>query len=47
MVNVLLVRRGFAEVLIYPPNDRYEEGLRSAEAEAREAGRGLWGACRG
>lgn len=47
MVNLLLVRRGLAEVLIYPPNHRYEERLRSAEAEARGAGRGLWGACRG
>jgi micrococcal nuclease len=46
MLNVLLVRLGFAEVTIYEPNDRYEGRLRAAEGEAREAGRGLWASCR-
>lgn len=45
MLNLLLVRRGFAVVTIYPPNDRYERELQDAEAGARVAGRGLWGAC--
>lgn len=45
MVNLLLVRRGYAEVTIYPPNVRYEARLRAAELEARTSGRGLWGAC--
>jgi micrococcal nuclease len=46
MVNLLLVRRGFAEVTIYEPNDRHEPQLRAAEAHARMDGRGLWSACR-
>lgn len=45
MVNVLLVRRGFAQVVLFPPNDRYEDRLVAAEAEARGAGHGLWRAC--
>jgi micrococcal nuclease len=46
MVNRLLVRRGFAEVTIFEPNDRYEPQLRAAEQAAREEGAGLWSACR-
>jgi micrococcal nuclease len=45
MVNVVLVRRGFARVTIYPPNDRYEGGLRAAQDAARDRGAGLWSAC--
>jgi micrococcal nuclease len=45
MVNVVLVRRGFARVTIYPPNDRYEGRLRAAEDAARSRGAGLWSAC--
>jgi micrococcal nuclease len=46
MLNLLLVRRGFAEVTIYEPNDRHEPELRDAEADARADGLGLWSACR-
>jgi micrococcal nuclease len=46
MVNVILVRGGFARVTVYPPNDRYEDRLRQAEAAAREDGVGLWSVCR-
>lgn len=46
LFNATLVRRGFATVEIYQPNDRYEERLRRLEAAARGARRGLWGACR-
>ena len=45
MLNVVLVRRGIAQVTIYPPNDRHEERLRRAEATARAEGAGLWSAC--
>lgn len=45
MVNLLLVRRGYAAVSIFEPNDRYEGQLRIAEREAQEARRGLWSAC--
>jgi micrococcal nuclease len=44
-VNLLLVQEGYAEVTIYPPNDRYEDELRAAQADAQQAGRGLWSAC--
>ena len=45
-VNSLLVERGYACVLYIPPNgeDRRAE-LEALEAEARAAGRGMWGVC--
>ena len=46
LFNATLVRRGFATVEIYEPNDRYENRLLRLEDRARRAGRGLWGACR-
>jgi micrococcal nuclease len=45
MVNVLLLRRGYARVTIYEPNDRYEPRLRRAQRAAREEGAGLWSVC--
>ena len=45
MVNLLLVRRGFAEVTIFEPNDRYEPELLAAERAARATGAGLWSEC--
>jgi micrococcal nuclease len=45
LFNLTLVRKGFARVLIYDPNDRYEKRLRRAQRKARAADRGLWGAC--
>lgn len=45
-VNDYLVREGFAKVLTYPPDVKYNEQLREAEKEAREGKRGLWGKCR-
>jgi micrococcal nuclease len=45
MVNLLLVRRGFAEVTIYEPNDRYETQLVHVERQARKANLGMWSAC--
>jgi micrococcal nuclease len=44
-VNAELVRRGFAETLTIPPNDRFAERLKRLEIAAARAGRGLWGAC--
>ncbi|MBI2330167.1 thermonuclease family protein [Candidatus Daviesbacteria bacterium] len=44
-VNDYLVREGFAKVLTYPPDVKYNEQLRQAEKEAREGNRGLWGRC--
>lgn len=45
-VDDYLVRTGFARVLTYPPDVKYSGQLKEAEKEAREAGRGLWKACR-
>lgn len=45
LFNAVLVRRGFARVKIYQPNDRYEHRLRRAQRQARKADRGLWAAC--
>jgi micrococcal nuclease len=45
MANVVLVRRGYATVAIYPPNDRHEDRLRAAESRAQAEKAGLWSAC--
>ncbi|WP_322794742.1 thermonuclease family protein [Thermoflexus sp.] len=42
-VNLTLVREGYAQTLTVPPDVSCAEAFRSAEAEARSAGRGLWG----
>jgi micrococcal nuclease len=45
MVNRVLLERGYARVLIIPPNGKYAEDFEELEREARSAGVGLWGAC--
>lgn len=45
-VGEALVREGLAVVLFLRPNDRYLQEFERAEDEARQAGRGLWSACR-
>lgn len=44
-VNDYLVREGFARVLTYPPDIKYDGQFRQAEKEAKENKRGLWGKC--
>ncbi|MBI2103459.1 thermonuclease family protein [Candidatus Woesebacteria bacterium] len=44
-VNDGLVREGYAKAATYPPDVKYSEQFRLAEAEARENNRGLWSAC--
>jgi micrococcal nuclease len=44
-VNLEMVRRGFAKAVLYEPNDEYIDIMRRAERRARQANRGLWGAC--
>ncbi|MGH3922956.1 MAG: thermonuclease family protein, partial [Pseudonocardiaceae bacterium] len=41
--NEQAVRQGYARAVLFQPNDRFIRRLRVAEAEARAAGRGLWG----
>ena len=40
MVERVLVEQGFAEVVLYPPNDRHYDEFVRLEAEAAAAGRG-------
>jgi endonuclease YncB( thermonuclease family) len=42
MVNLELVRLGYARAVSYPPDVRHQAELRAAEREARESGAGLW-----
>ncbi len=46
-VNLDLLERGYAGVLIYPPNDHYADLFTSAERTAARADVGLWGVCGG
>lgn len=45
MLNYELVAQGYAQVATYPPDVRYADWFLQAQREAREQGRGLWGAC--
>jgi len=45
-LNLELVRQGYAKVVTYPPDVAHAAEFQAAMAEARTAGRGLWGACR-
>ena len=45
LVNAELVRRGLAETLTIPPNDRLAPLFRRLELRAARAGKGLWSAC--
>jgi micrococcal nuclease len=42
MVNVTIVREGYAQPFTKSPNVRYAALLRQCGQEARERGRGLW-----
>lgn len=43
MLNEALLREGYAQVALAPPNLRYAGLLHAAQNEARREGRGLWG----
>ena len=45
LVNLELVRGGFAEAGDYPPDEARDEDLESAESAARSEDRGLWRGC--
>jgi len=42
LVNLEMVRQGEAVIYTVPPNVAYVDDYRKAQAEAREAGRGVW-----
>ena len=43
--NLELVRRGYADALLYEPNDRYWDQFSAAAEEAQDSDFGLWSAC--
>jgi len=42
LVEAELVRQGLAWAKAYPPDTKYQDYLEQMEAEAKEAGRGMW-----
>ncbi|MBU1031412.1 thermonuclease family protein, partial [Patescibacteria group bacterium] len=44
-VNDYLAREGFAKVMTYPPDVKFDVQFREAEKLAKEEKRGLWGKC--
>jgi micrococcal nuclease len=44
MINERLVADGYAQVATYPPDVKHAERFLAAQQDARNAGRGLWGA---
>jgi micrococcal nuclease len=42
MVNIMMVRQGFAVPLVVPPNVRYADAVRAVADSARDAKLGLW-----
>jgi micrococcal nuclease len=46
LFNLLLVEEGYALPYTVPPNVRYQQYFLEASKRAREAGKGLWSACR-
>ncbi len=44
-VNDYLVRQGFAHASTFPPDVKYADKFREAQAEAQENNRGLWAGC--
>jgi micrococcal nuclease len=45
LFNLTLVQQGYARADPVPPDTRMASLFESAEAQARQAGRGLWSAC--
>lgn len=45
MINLLLVKEGYARAATLPPDVKYHRQFLGAEREAREEKRGLWNAC--
>ena len=45
LINLELVKQGFASSYSYPPDIKYQDDFVKAEREARDVKRGLWDAC--
>ena len=45
MVNKLLLERGYADLLIIPPNGKYKAEFQALKDAAQAESAGMWGAC--
>lgn len=45
-VNLKLVEDGYAYAATFPPDVKYSAVFKTAQQEARQAGKGLWGECK-
>jgi micrococcal nuclease len=45
MVNLELIRRGYARASYFRPHDDYRRLFKATEAKAKDAGKGRWKAC--
>ena len=45
-VNDYLVREGFARVLTYPPDTKFDAQFKQAEMKAKQTNKGLWASCK-
>ena len=45
MVNEVIIERGFGQVLVIPPNVKYQSEFEILEARAKDNRAGVWGAC--
>ncbi len=43
MVNLLILKSGYAMLFTFPPNVKYVDELRASQREARGRGLGIWG----
>jgi len=43
MLNEEIVKAGYASLMTYPPNVKYQDRFLRAYREARQNNRGLWG----
>ncbi len=44
-INLKLVQGGYAQASAYPPDTAHKDAFQTAQTEAKEAQRGLWGSC--
>ncbi len=47
LVSEMLVRGGFVDARVYPPDERHTQRLADAERAARDDRVGMWGGCEG
>jgi micrococcal nuclease len=43
MINLLMLKAGYAMLYTFPPNIKYADDLMAAQREAKDSGLGIWG----